>query len=88
MCQNHLMDIKWKIVSLCLVVILSMNVLPGCKNTPSPSGAESLSVMPMTDLPENSLAWEVSQKPAIESKLLSDMESQENWEPIPLYPES
>jgi hypothetical protein len=30
--------------------------------------------------PENSLEYEISQKPAIKSRLLSDMESLENWE--------
>jgi len=74
------MDIKGTIISLCLVVILAVAVLQGCKNTPAPSGGKSLPDMPMTDPPENSLAWEVSQKPAVESKLLSDMESLENWE--------
>jgi len=37
--------------------------------------------MPMTSPVENALAHEVAQKPAVESKLLSDMESLENWEP-------
>jgi len=37
-------------------------------------------VMPLSAPPENSLAWEVAKKPAIESKLLSDMETLENWE--------
>jgi hypothetical protein len=37
--------------------------------------------MPMTSPVENALAHEVAQKPAVESKLLSDMESLANWEP-------
>ncbi|MBM4089828.1 MAG: hypothetical protein FJ276_10430, partial [Planctomycetes bacterium] len=41
----------------------------------------SLPDMPMNASPENSLAFEVSQKPAIASKQLSDMESLDNWEP-------
>ena len=86
--ECHLKDIKEKIASLCLVAILVMTFIPGCKNTPVPADGESLPVMPMTDPPEHSLAYVVSQKPAIESKLLSDMESQENWELIPLYQES
>jgi hypothetical protein len=46
-----------------------------------PSTRKGLPEMPMTARPENSLAYEVSQKPAIASKKLSDMESLENWEP-------
>jgi len=80
MYRNHLKDIKEKIVSLCLVVILAMTVLPGCKNSPAPAGEKSLPDMPMEAARENSLAYEVSQKPAVESRLLSDMESLENWE--------
>jgi hypothetical protein len=37
--------------------------------------------MPMQAPPENSLAHEVSQKPAIASRLLSDMERLDHWEP-------
>ncbi|TVQ21029.1 MAG: hypothetical protein EA382_14175, partial [Spirochaetaceae bacterium] len=36
--------------------------------------------MPMSAPAENALAFETSQKPAIESRLLSDMESLEGWE--------
>jgi hypothetical protein len=42
---------------------------------------KSIPDMPMKAPPENSLEYEISQKPAIESRLLSDMESLENWEP-------
>ena len=46
-----------------------------------PLTGKSLPDMPMKSPPENSLAYEVSQKPAIASRKLSDMESLENWEP-------
>jgi hypothetical protein len=42
-------------------------------------GGGGLPEMPMTAPVENSLAYEVAQKPALESKLLSDMESLDNW---------
>lgn len=47
----------------------------------TPSTGKGLPEMPMTAPVENSLAYEVAQKPTVESKLLSDMESLENWEP-------
>jgi hypothetical protein len=43
-------------------------------------GGKSLPDMPMEAAPENSLEFEISQKPAVKSRLLSDMESLENWE--------
>jgi hypothetical protein len=46
-----------------------------------PSIRKGLPKMPMTAPPENSLAYEVSQKPAIASRQLSGMESLDNWEP-------
>jgi hypothetical protein len=79
--QNHLNGIKEKTVSLCLLGILVIAFLPGCKNPPASTAEKSIPNMPMKAPAENSLAWEVSQKPALESKLLSDMESLENWEP-------
>ncbi|MBN2611433.1 MAG: hypothetical protein JXB00_07750 [Bacteroidales bacterium] len=67
MYQGHLKDIKEKTASLCLLVILAMTSLPGCKNSPAPAGGKRIPDLPMTDPFENSFAWEVSQKPAIES---------------------
>ena len=46
-----------------------------------PVPRNGLPAMPMTSPVENALAHEVAQKPAVESKLLSDMESLDNWEP-------
>jgi hypothetical protein len=45
---------------------------------PTSACGTNLPPMPMTASPENSLEYEISQKPAIESRLLSDMESLEN----------
>jgi hypothetical protein len=45
-----------------------------------PSSGKSLAEMPMQAPVENSLAYEVAQKPALESKLLSNMESLDTWE--------
>jgi hypothetical protein len=42
-----------------------------------------LRAMPMTAPVENSLDCEVAQTPAVKSKVLSDMESLENWKPFP-----
>ena len=46
-----------------------------------PVTRNGLSAMPMTSPVENALAHEVAQKPAVASKLLSDMESLDNWQP-------
>ena len=46
-----------------------------------PLTGKGLPEMPMKAPVENSLAYEISQKPAIASKKLSDMESLDNWEP-------
>ncbi len=51
------------------------------ENPPASSAGQNLPDMPMNAPPENSLEYEKSQKPAIASRRLSDMESLENWEP-------
>jgi hypothetical protein len=65
---------------------LFASMLPGFGAAREGSGKPSstgkgLPEMPMRALHENSLAYEVSQKTAIASKQLSDMETLDNWEP-------
>ena len=73
-------------VAVLLAGGLIVSLLPGFATAqdgfdkPSFTG-KGLPAMPMIAPPENALAYEVSQKPAIESRILSDMESLDNWEP-------
>ncbi len=73
-------------VAVLLACGLIVSLLPGFAaaqdgfDKPSFTG-KGLPAMPMIAPLENALAYEVSQKPAIESRKLSDMESLDNWEP-------
>lgn len=65
---------------------LILGLLPGCaapqeRAGKSPVTEKGLPEMPMTAPVENSLAYEVSQKPALASKRLSDMETLDHREP-------
>ena len=48
----------------------------------APTAGTNLPDMPMTSPPENALAYETAKKPVITSRLLSDMESLDDWEHI------
>jgi len=82
--QNSLQFVR-QAAQVLLACGLILSLLPGFSaaqdgfDKPSFAG-KGLPDMPMKAPPENSLAYEVSQKPAIASKRLSGMESLDDWE--------
>jgi hypothetical protein len=81
--QNQFIHHSYAAVLACgLIASLPPGLAAAQEGVDQPPVTEiGLPDMPMTAPVENSLAYEVAQKPAVESKVLSEMESLDNWEP-------
>jgi hypothetical protein len=81
--QNQFVRQTAAVLLACGLIASLLPVFAAAQDGPDkpPSPGKGIPEMPMNAPLEHSLAHEVSQKPAIASKKLSDMESLENWKP-------